>query len=227
MNKANFIWIERASKSEFVASVWFCSASIATIRPVLADPCISLSFIKYDNNMEVVLRGPETKPREELLASGYECTTVRLLPGVLVQGFSAQKFLNRSLAFPFDSEGQFLFGKNRLQFPNYNNAELLIDQLYNLNYLRREVLKSSNSQSTKILSSRSYARLIKHNTGLSPYQLHQLERIHKALRLLKQGIPTSTVAAELNFVDQSHLTHATRQFLGYTPKQLLYVPQIP
>lgn len=221
MNKAKFIWLERASKSELVDSVWFYSAPVAMARSVPADPCISLSLVKQGNNMQVVLRGPQTQPRNELLAAGFECLTIRLQPGVLVCCFSAQKIINSSAAFAVDAQGRFRLGGDLLQFPDFDNAELLVDQLYNLGWISQ----GSNAQAPKALSARTYARLIKRTTGLSPYQLYQLQRIHKALKLLKQGMPAATVAAELNFVDQSHLTHAARQFLGNTPKQLLSVPQ--
>lgn len=227
MNEAKLIWLERASKSELVASVWACSAPATVTRSVLADPCISLALIKESNGMQVVLRGPETKPRNELLASGYTCITIRLQPGVLVRGFSAQKFIDSLLMLPVDARGRFWLEGTRLQFPDFDNAELLIDQLYSLGYLSYEVPSGSNTQVAKTLSTRSSSRLIKRTTGLSPYQLYQLQRIHQALRLLKQGMSATMVAAELNFVDQSHLTRVSKQFLDHTPKQLLYLPQIP
>jgi AraC-like DNA-binding protein len=157
---------------------------------------------------------------------GFTWTTIRLHPGTLLRGFPTQKFINGSLTLPVDAQRWFWLEDNRLQFPDFDNAERLIYQLNNLGYLCRGVSDGSNAQAAKVLSSRSYSRLIKRTTGLSPYQLYQLQRIHQALRLLKKGMPTPAVAAELNFVDQSHLTHAAKKFLGYTPKQLLSVPQI-
>ena len=220
-------WRERTSESRFVASVWACSTSAATTRTVLADPCISIALVTEDSSTRAILRGPETKPRSEPLAAGYTCTTIRLRPGVLLRGFSAQKFINSLLVLPADAASRFWFEGTRLQFPDFDHAELLIEQLYNLGYLRHETTSSKGTQATKVLSPRSYARLVKRTTGLSPYQLHQLQRMHQALKLLKQGAAVATVAAELNFVDQSHLTHASKQFLGHTPKQLLRLPQIP
>ncbi len=226
MNKAKLLWLERTSNSEFVASVWTSLAPAATTRPILADPCISIALVSGGECRQVVLRGPETKPRNELLIPGYTCTTIRLRPGVLLRGFPAQKFINSALTLPVDEQRGFWLEDNRLQFPNFYNAERLIDQLCELGYLRRGVSRDTNEQTAKVLSPRSYARLIKRTTGLSPYQLYQLQRIHQALRLLKGGMSATAVAAELNFVDQSHLTHAAKQFLGYTPKQILSLPQI-
>jgi AraC-like DNA-binding protein len=227
MNEKKLLWMERTSKSDLIASVWSCSALVTKTRTALADPCISIALVSEGESMRVVLRGPETKPRNELLTLGYTCTTIRLQPGVLLQGFSPQNFINSMLALPVDTAGRFWFEGTCLQFPDFDNAELLIDQLYNLGYLSQEILSSGNIRAAKTLTTRSHARLIKRITGLSPYRLYQLQRMHQALRLLKAGMRPTAVALELDFVDQSHLTHASRQFLGHTPKQLLYVPQNP
>ena len=227
MNEVKLTWRERTSESEFVASVWACSTPVATARTVLADPCISIGLVREGGSTKVILRGPETKPHSKLLAPGYTCMAIRLQPGVLLRGFPVQKFINSSLALPADTASRFWFEGTRLQFPDFDHAELLIDQLYNLGYLSHRASSSYNAQTAKILSPRSYARLVKRITGFSPYRLYQLQRMHQALRLLKQGTSAASVAAELNFVDQSHLTHASRQFLGHTPKQLLRLPQIP
>lgn len=204
--------------------MWTCSTPIATLRTVLADPCTSIALVGKDGNTEVVLRGPETKPRSELLAPGYRCTTIRLRPGILLRGFPVQKFINSLLILPADAAAWFWLEGARLQFPDFKHAELLVDRLQDLGYLSYD---DSTPQATKTLSPRSYFRLIKRTTGLSPYQLQQLQRIHEALRLLKQGVTAARVAAELNFVDQAHLAHASRQFLGHTPKELRDLPQEP
>jgi AraC-like DNA-binding protein len=224
MKEVELIWRERTSKSEFVASVWTCSAPVATMRTALADPCVSISLVRKDEDARVILRGPATKPRSEHLTPGYTCTTIRLRTGVFLRGFSAQKFINSSLVLPADTTSQFWFEEAFLQFPDFDHAELLIDQLYGLGYLSHD---NRDIQAAKVLSPRTYSRLVKRATGLSPYRLHQLQRIHHALRLLKRGVPASMVAAELDFVDQAHLTHTSKQFLGHTPKQLLRLPQNP
>lgn len=42
--------------------------------------------------------------------------------------------------------------------------------------------------------------------------------MHQALRLFKNGATTADIVSELNFTDQAHLTHASKQLFGYTPK---------
>jgi hypothetical protein len=221
MNDAKLRWQERVSTSKFVASVWTCRALAETSHTVLADPCISIALVRDDQGIHVFLQGPTTKPHNELLKPGYECTSIRLRPGVVMRNLSSQKLINNSLMFSVDAKMCFLFEGTRLQSPDFDTAEVLIDQLCSLGYLNYE---ASND---KVLSTRSYSRSIKRTTGFSPYRLYQLQRAHQALKLLKQGMSATAVAAELKFVDESHLTRVVKQFLGHTPKQLLYLPQAP
>lgn len=223
MNEASLTWHEHTPKSALIASIWSCSVKAVTTRTVLADPCTSLAFVKDGSSAEVVLRGPDTKPRTELLTPGYTCTTIRLRPGVALKGFPAQQFVNSSLDIPANATLRFWFEGLYLQFPTFDTAELLVEHLYNLGCIQY----NKHPWIQRASSPRSHARLVKRITGLSPYQLYQLQRMHQALRLLKQGVPVATVASELDFVDQAHLTHASKRLLGHTPKQLLGLPQAP
>jgi hypothetical protein len=226
MSRGELTWRERTSELEMIASVWTCNVLEETTRSVLADPCISIDLVQEGGSSRVVLSGPGTEPCKELLASGYRCTAIRLRPGVVLRGFSAKNFINESLTLPTDADARFWLEGSRLQFPGYDTAEQLISQLQALGYVHYENSNEEDPRSQG-MSSRSYARLTKKTTGLSPYKLHQLQRIHQAIRLLKQGAPAATVAVELDFVDQAHLTRAVKQFSGYTPKELRDLPQNP
>lgn len=223
MPNTNLTWLERASESKFIASVWACTAVRETSRTVLADPSISISLVSDTKGSRVVLRGSETRPRTERLPAGYACTTIRLQPGVVLEGFDARQFLNRWMTIPANIASNFCLNGARLHYPDFYNAEQLIEQLDNLGRLTYEPASSRDH----ILLPHTYARLVKRTTGLSPYQLRQLLRLHQAFRLLKQGLPAGAVAAELDFVDQSHLTKISKQFFGHTPNQLRTLPQIP
>ncbi len=226
MNNAGLIWKERPSGLEAIDSVWAGTASEITPRTVLADPCISIILVKCRVGAEVIVRGPETKPRGDILFPGYIWTGIRLRPGIQLKNFSAQHMTNNFRTLPADTSGRFEFEGTLLQFPDFNNAEQLVKQMYDLGCISGKVL--SNQEFPKQgMSPRSYSRFIKRTTGLSPYKLHQLQRMAEALRLIRQGVPTATVASELGFVDQAHLTRAAKQFLGHTPKELFQWPHKP
>lgn len=221
------LWRERQSGSPFIESVWTATTPVRTQRTVIADPCICLALVKSGNASRVILAGPKTKPWRITLEGGYVCTTIRLKPGVFVREFLTKTLTDNSLTFPADPEGRFWFRGTRLQFPHFDDVEALVDQLQHLGHLSYKMPPDDSIQAGSTLSARSHARRIQSTTGLSPYQLYQLQRMHQALRLLKQGVPAVDVASELAFVDQPHLIRASRQFLGHTPKQLLDLPQTP
>lgn len=226
MNNTELAWRERTSDLEVIASVWTCNASEITSRTVLADPCISIILIKSADTAEVILRGPETKPHREVLLPGYTWTAIRLQPGVQLKGFSTQQHLDNFLTLPTSKENHFQLEGIRWHFPVFNKVESLITKMCDSGFISGEAIDTQESP-LQGLSSKSYSRLIKRTTGLSPYRLHQLQRIYEALRLLKQGTPAVTVAADLGFVDQAHLTRVAKQFLGHTPRELLRLPQKP
>ncbi len=226
MSKTELMWRERTSALEYIASVWTCKVAEITSRTVLADPCISIIHVKGTDSSEVRVRGPETKSRRELLVPGYIWTAIRLQPGVLLQDFSTQAYLDDSLLLPTRGDAQFQFGQTWLQFPDFHHAESLVHQMHSLGYIRGQAV-DSQAIPRQGISAKSYSRFIKHTTGLSPYKLHQLRRIHEALHFIQQGMPPARVAVELGFVDQAHLNRATKQFLGHTPTELLGLPQKP
>jgi hypothetical protein len=226
MNKPALIWRHRTSELDLIDSVWSGTASEITPRTVLADPCISIILVKSNSSAEVIIRGPETKPREELYMPGYTWIGIRLRPGVQLKNFPNQHFTDSFRMLPADSNGRFQFEGTLLQFPDFNNAEQLIEQMHDLGYISGKVINSQEFPKQG-MSSKSYYRFIKRSTGLSPYKLHQLQRMAEAFHLLRQGVPPATVAAELGFADQAHLHRAVKQFLGHTPKELLRWPHKP
>jgi hypothetical protein len=226
MNKTELNWRERTSELESIASVWTGNASEITPRTVLADPCISIILVKSKTSAKVIIRGPETKPRSEILLPGYTWIGIRFQPGVQLKNFPTQQLTDSFRALPADSKGRFQFEGTLLQFPDFNNAEQLIEQMYDLGYMSGKVLHSQEFPKQG-MSSKSYSRFIKRSTGLSPYKLHQLQRMAEAFSLLRQGMPAAIVASELGFADQAHLARAVKQFLGHTPKELLRWPHKP
>jgi hypothetical protein len=223
MNIPVLIWRERTPELESIASVWAGRAAVTMQRIVPANPCISIILIKSDTSAEVVIRGPETKPRSEILLPGYTWIGIRLHPGVQLKNFPAQQLTDSFRMLPADSNGQFQFEGTLLQFPSFNNAEQLIKQMHDLGYIGGKGLEAQEFPKHD-MSSKSYSRFVKRSTGLSPYKLHQLQRISEALLLLRQGMPVATIAYELGFADQAHLTRASKRFLGHTPKELLRWP---
>ncbi|HSX06807.1 MAG TPA: helix-turn-helix domain-containing protein [Candidatus Saccharimonadia bacterium] len=225
MSVPMFLWRERNPELESIASVWTIRAAVIMERIVPADPCTSIILVQSDTSAEVIIRGPETAPRSEILLPGYTWIGIRLRPGVQIKNFPAQQLTDSFQIVPADTNGHFQFEGSLLQFPSFSNAEQLITQMHDLGYVSGKGLNSKESPE-RVMSSKSYYRFVKRSTGLPPYKLHQLQRMSEALDLLREGMSAATVASELGFADQAHLTRAAKQFLGYTPKELLRWPHI-
>lgn len=67
------------------------------------------------------------------------------------------------------------------------------------------------------LSPFHFARVFRKATGLPPHSWLMQKRLAYAQNLLKQGIVPSSVAADLGFSDQSHLTRQFKQAYGISP----------
>jgi AraC-like DNA-binding protein len=226
MNSSVLAWSERSSKSNFIASVWTCNPREITPRTVLADPCTSIILVKSNERAKVVLRGPETKPRNEHYMPDTTWIGIRLYPGVKLKNFRAQQYLDCSRPIKTDYNGNFLFEGVLLHFPEFDAAETLIEQMLEHGLLSGKAVNLRGT-SNKSLSIKAYSRYIKQNTGLSPYKLHQLQRMLKVFKQIQKGVPLVTIASEEGFADQAHLHRAVRQYLGHTPKELLRWPQKP
>jgi AraC-like DNA-binding protein len=67
------------------------------------------------------------------------------------------------------------------------------------------------------LSKSYFIRAFRHHEGISPYAYLVQVRLNRAKTLLEQGLPTTTVAQETGFFDQSHFNRYFKRFLGITP----------
>jgi AraC-like DNA-binding protein len=222
MSTAKLLWQERRADSLYIESVWTCHAVEATSRAVIADPCICISFVRNNENTEVIIGGPKTRPRLQALPDGYTCTTIRLKPGVSFKNIHTDALINDTLSIQADGKARFKFDGIFFQFPEFDHAEKIIEDLFAVG-----CLDFKQPQNMRMQPRRTYSRHIKHFTGISPYKLHQLQRMHQALRLLRGGATVTDIVTELAFTDQAHFTHASKQFFGYTPKKLGELLQNP
>lgn len=219
-------WRERPPRLDLVASVWTCRPTEITPRTVLADPCMSIILVRSKDRAKIVLRGPETKPRNEHYMPDTTWIGIRLHPGVRLRNFHARQYINCSRSLPADDSGRFYYEGVSLRFPEFDDAEVLVEQMRDLGLIYGTALSDQDSIRQE-MSPKTYARFIKQNTGLSPYKLHQLQRMSQVFRLLQEGTPPATIASELGFADQAHLHRAVKQFFGHTPKELLKWPLKP
>jgi AraC-like DNA-binding protein len=71
------------------------------------------------------------------------------------------------------------------------------------------------------LSPYYFAHAFERETGLPPHAYLESVRIRKAREFLDQGQSLVSAALSVGYVDQSHLTHRFKRFLGITPGRYL------
>jgi methylphosphotriester-DNA--protein-cysteine methyltransferase len=73
------------------------------------------------------------------------------------------------------------------------------------------------------------SRTVRHRflraTGLSATHIRQMKRAQHAQALLQQGVSILDTVDEAGYFDQPHLTRSLKQFLGYTPAQIIRLSQ--
>ncbi len=68
------------------------------------------------------------------------------------------------------------------------------------------------------LSESWFANVFKQTTGYTPLQWQLGKRVERSKQLLREsGLPVASIAAQLGFSDQAHLTKVFRQIVGETP----------
>jgi AraC-like DNA-binding protein len=71
------------------------------------------------------------------------------------------------------------------------------------------------------LSPYYFARAFESETGLPPHAYLESVRVGKAREFLENGQSAASAALAAGYVDQSHLTHRFKRFLGITPGQYI------
>ena len=68
------------------------------------------------------------------------------------------------------------------------------------------------------LSESWFASVFKQTTGHTPLQWQLAKRVERSKQLLcESSLPVASIAAQLGFSDQAHLTKVFRQIVGETP----------
>jgi methylphosphotriester-DNA--protein-cysteine methyltransferase len=75
------------------------------------------------------------------------------------------------------------------------------------------------------MASRTVRYRFLRSTGLTQSYIRQFERAQRAEALLKQGVAILDTVHELGYFDQPHLTRSLKQFVGYTPAQIIRMNQ--
>jgi methylphosphotriester-DNA--protein-cysteine methyltransferase len=87
--------------------------------------------------------------------------------------------------------------------------------------VRDSVVDTALKDHPQVIPPRTIRHRFLRTTGLTQGHIRQIERAQQAASLLRQGVSILDTVYEMGYFDQSHLTKSLKQFVGYTPAQII------
>jgi methylphosphotriester-DNA--protein-cysteine methyltransferase len=136
--------------------------------------------------------------------------------------------LNLETPLPLASSRSFWLKGSAWQLPNYDNVETFIDRLVREDILVQDTLVQAALQDQlPPMSERTLRHHFLYTTGLTQNHIRQMNRAQQASTLLQQGVSILDTVVEAGYFDQPHLTKSLKQFIGYTPTQIIQLNKTP
>ena len=211
----------RHSDAPLIDCVWRCDSADGGDLVSVASSHWHLVVSTTDGRTEVSVHGPETVAVRGPMPPGSSWLGIRFGLGVTLAGAPMDRLVDGNLALPAAAHRSFRWKGTAWQLPNYDHAEGLVVRLEREGLLFPDPLVAATVSGTAVDPSlRTVQRRFQAVTGLTRRAYRQIERARLAAVRLREGATPATVAHELGYADQPHLTRSLRRFLGHTPAQL-------
>ena len=140
--------------------------------------------------------------------------------GCFMPHFPVHSITDGGLDLDNAGDKRFWLRGSALQYPGFDDAELLIERLVKAGELVRDPLVKAVLDNEPVDTSlRTVQRRFIKVMGLSANALKQIERARRAAQLLETN-SVADVSFEMGYADQSHLTRSLKTLMGQTPAQL-------
>ena len=213
---------ERYSDSPYIETVmrgWTVSDG-SSIRP--AEINWHMVFVKHSGEIHSLVVGPWTRAGIASWGEGAEILWIKFKLGAFMPHLPTRDYLDAERVLPGASSKRFWLKGAARQFPDYENVEAFIDRLvHEQDLVRDPVVSAALQDQLPEISSRTVRHRFLRATGLTQNHIRQFERAQQADALLKQGLSILDVVYQLGYFDQPHLTRSLKQFIGYTPAQII------
>lgn len=213
---------ERPSDSPYVETImrgWTTSDGSA-IRP--AECCWHMVFVKHKAGQQSLVVGPWTTAGVASWGEGAEILWVKFKVGTFMPHLPVKQFRDGETVIPQATSARFWLRGSAWQLPDYENADTFIDRLVRDETLAYDPLVDAALQDQPL---QVPPRTVRHHfmqaTGLTQNHIRQYKRALQAAALLRHGTSILDTVYEAGYFDQPHLTRSLKQFVGYTPAQLI------
>lgn len=222
----SILFEQRESDSLYIETVTHgqtaCDGS--AIRP--AENRWHMVVVRHNGPTRILVVGPWTTSGVVSYTAGAELIWIQFKLGVLMPHLPTRDFLNTEAVLPGAARRSFWLKGAAWQFPEHETVEVFVDRLVRQEVLVCDLVVHSVMQGqTQDISPRTLRHRFLRTTGLTQSHIRQVERAQQAAALLRQGASILDTVYETGYFDQPHLTRALKQYIGYTPAQLLRMSQ--
>lgn len=217
---------ERLSDSPYIEKVmhgWTASEG-SSIRP--AETNWHMVLTRHKHGTQFMLVGPLATSGIATWGGEAEILWIKFKLGTFMPHLPTKDILESEKSLPRASSRSFWLKDSAWQFPSYDNADTFIQKLVQQEILAYDPLIDAVLQGEPTdLSPRTVRHHFLRATGLTQGHIFQFERAQRAANLLQQGQSILDTVYEAGYFDQPHLTRSLKQFIGYTPSQIIRMSQ--
>jgi AraC-like DNA-binding protein len=193
----------------------------SAIRP--AESHWHIVLVKHQGQTKSIIVGPWTTAGVASWGEGAEILWLKFKLGTFMPHLPAKKFLDVETTLPEASSHSFWLKGSAWQVPDFDHVDVFIDRLVREELLVRDpVVNAVLQNEARDFPPRTVRHRFLQATGLNKNHIQQIERAERAAALLRQGVLIADVVYQSGYADQPHLTRSLKQFVGYTPAQLLH-----
>lgn len=220
------LYEERLSDSPYVETVThgYTASDGSTIRP--AEIHWHMVFTRHNGRLYPFVVGPWTTAGVVSWREGAEILWIKFKLGAFIPHLPTRKLLDTETILPEAASNSFWLKGSAWQFPDFDNVETFVDWLVRDDVLVCDpVVKAALQDQLPEIPSRTVRHRFLQATGLTQSHIRQFERAQRAAALLRQGVSILDTVYEAGYFDQPHLTRSLKQFIGYTPAQIIRMSQ--
>jgi AraC-like DNA-binding protein len=220
------IFEERLSDSPYIETITHghTMSEGSTIRP--AECHWHMVLVKHHGQTQSLIVGPLATSGVASWGEGAEVLWIKFKLGAFMPHLPTKVFLDTETTLPEASGQSFWLNSAAWEFPDFENVETFINRLAREDTLVRDpIVTAALEDQLPEMSSRTVRHRFLQSVGLTQTCVRQMRRAQRAKTLLEQGVSILDVVYEAGYFDQPHLTRSLKQFIGYTPVQIIRMSQ--
>jgi len=174
-----------------------------------------ISCRNEDGSRFAFFAGQATKPQQVPYKAHTSSLVISFAAHVYLTDIKARRLTDTTIMLTNADADHFLLSGVKFAFPTVDTAEELVDALIAHGHIQSdEVVENAEKYAA---SQRTIQRHFSQSAGMTKKQLEQVKQAQRAVRLLKNGLNPATVAAEVGYHDQAHMSRSLRRIMGTTP----------